>query len=148
MTADLASVRIGAPADTVYEFVSDPARLNMWSVGTWKTVLHADGLIEGWAMGNGAHIWVRFDPCPGRLMVDYLIGSDPQQLQPRIFTRVVPGDVAGIGPDSCLLLMGAIRTAGMEEARWTSLKTTHAFEVGLVKTLVESGHDHRTMQTG
>lgn len=148
MTADLASVRIAAAADAVYGFVSDPARLNLWSVGTWRTVLHGDGLVEGWAMATGARILVQFDPCPGRRMVDYRIGPTPDALTPRIFARVIAGETTGHGPGSCLLLLGALRTTEMEQDRWDRMIRTHAFEVDLVKALIESGHDHRNWASG
>ena len=141
--ADLAAARIGADADTVFAFVTDPARLNLWTFGTWRTVLHPDGLVEGFAMGTGARIFVRIDADPGRRLADYHVGPAPDRLAPRIFARVIPGTVTGHGPDSALLTLGAVRAAEMDEDRWKRLVRMHAVEVDLVRQLIETGHDHR-----
>lgn len=143
MIADLAAARIEAPADTVFAFITDPQRLDLWSVGTWRTELRSDGLIEGWAMATGARILVRIDPLPERRLVDYHIGQAPDALAPRIHARVIPGPASGHGLGQSTLLLTALRSAEMDDARWQRLRTTHAFEVDLVKSLIETGHDHR-----
>lgn len=45
--------------------------------------------------------------------------------------------------NSSMLLMIALRASDMDEVRWQRLKDTHAVEVGLIKSLIETGYDHR-----
>jgi hypothetical protein len=41
--------------------------------------------------------------------------------------------------------MVAFRTEGMSDDRWNRLVTAHAFEVQLIKSLLENDFDHRNM---
>lgn len=143
MTADTASVRIEAPAATVFDLMADPGRLDLWSFGTWKTEIAPDGLVLGRALATGATIWLRIVAHAETLLIDYHLGANPETLSPRIFARVVPGGVTGHGPDVSTLLMTALRGADMDDARWAGLIRAHAFELDLIKSLIESGHDHR-----
>lgn len=135
--ADLAATRIAAPADAVFALLSDPARLSEWSFGTWETVLHPGGVIEGRAIVTSATIWLRIDADPGRLLVDYHLGPDAGSLQPRIFARVVPGPVTRHGEGTCTLLLCGLRTAEMDDDRWQRLCRAHGFEADLIRTIAE-----------
>ena len=142
MTADTQSVRILAPADEVFRFMSDPARLDLWSFGTWRTEIASDGLVHGWAMATGAEIWLKIAAHPDQLLIDYHLGQAADALQPRIFARIVPGDVTG--HEGSLLLMTALRGAGMDDDRWSGLIAAHGAELRIIKGLIETGYDHRT----
>jgi hypothetical protein len=41
-------------------------------------------------------------------------------------------------------MMMALRADGMDDDRWEGLKASHAFEVRVIKSLIETGYDHRT----
>lgn len=143
MTADTRSARIAAPARAVFDVLSDPCKLTLWSFGTWSITEHAGGLIEGRALMSGAVTWLRIDADPARLLIDYHLGADPDTLSPRIFARVIPGPVTGHGPEDSTLLLTALRTSDMSDARWEGLCRAHAFEVDVIRSLIETGHDHR-----
>ena len=143
MAADTASVLIAAPAPTVFEFMSDPSRLDLWSFGTWKIEVQQDGLVCGHSLQTGDHIWVRIVADPEAGLIDYYLGGNPDNLAPRIFARIVPGDVTGHGSGQATLILTALRTAEMDDARWGRMVRAHAFEVDVVKSLIETGHDHR-----
>lgn len=143
MIADTAAARIEAPARAVFDFMADPARLDLWSFGTWRTEIRADGLVEGRSLQSGAPIWLRIDAAPERLLIDYRLGASPEALSPRIFARVIPGEVTGHGAGCATLLMTALRAAGMDDDRWDRLVRAHAFEMDVIKSLIETGHDHR-----
>ncbi|RMF34713.1 MAG: hypothetical protein D6754_14550 [Alphaproteobacteria bacterium] len=146
MIADMAAVRIEAPAETVFAFLADPGRLDLWSFGTWSTTRHPDGLIEGRALQDGARIWLRIAADADALLIDYHLGATPQALAPRIFARIVPGRVTGHGADCATLILTALRSAEMDDERWGRLIRAHAFELDLVKSLIETGHDHRAVR--
>ena len=145
MSADTAFARIQRPADEVLDFIAKPENLSLWSFGTWSVEIDDTGLISGKSIKDGAPILVRIRPHPDQLLVDYLIGTSPDALQPRIFIRVLPGSVMGGSDDECALMMTALRSDGMEDDRWAGLKATHAFEVSLLKSAIETGYDHRNV---
>ena len=143
--ADTTSVRIDRPAEEVFAFMTDPGKMDLWSFGTWRVSVKSDGLVVGTAIYDGAQVFVRIEPHPARLLIDYQVGSAADNLQPRIFVRVTPGTVIGAAGDSCLLMITALRVDGMDDTRWNRLTRAHALEVELIKSLVETGFDHRTL---
>ena len=143
MSCDTAFVRIDRPADQVFAFLADPANLSLWSFGTWSVELDETGLVHGRSIKDGSKTLVRVDPHPELGLIDYLIGKDPDNLSPRIFVRIVPGAVLGGSDLECGLTMTAFRTDAMDDRRWSEMKTTHAFEVQLIRSAIETGYDHR-----
>ena len=144
MSCDTASIRIKQTADVVFDFMADPQRLDLWSFGTWTIEMINDDLILGKSIFNGSLIYVRVQPHKAQKSIDYHIGQTVDSLVARIFARVIPGVDFGADEQTSLLLLTAIRSDDMNDERWDALKTSHAFEVGLVKSLIESGYDHRT----
>ncbi len=131
------SIAIAAPAPAAFAFVSDPAKLDRWSFGTWKTTLHDGGLVEGRAIYDDAVTWVRIDADPTRMLIDYHLGASAAALTPRISARVVPGERLALAPDSCVLTLTAWRAQGMSDERWRRLTAAHEFEIVLLKALIE-----------
>ena len=143
MIADTAATRIAAPAETVFAFMADASKMTLWSFGTWRIEPQADGVLKGFALATGVPVFLRIDPSPERLLIDYHLGASPDALQPRIFARVIPGPVTGTGASVSTLLMTGLRAEEMDDARWAGLQRAHAFEVDVIRGLIESGHDHR-----
>ncbi len=144
MTSHTASIRIDRPAEEAFAFVSDPHNLDRWTFGTWHIDVDATGLVHGKSIKDGASILVRIAAHPEQLLVDYLVGTEPQALLPRIFIRIARGEAFGAPPQTCLLLMTGLRATGMDDERWASLSAMHMVEVDLIKAAVETGYDHRT----
>ena len=143
MSVDTAFARIQRTAPEVLEFIANPENLSLWSFGTWSVEIDETGLIHGKSIKDGSPILVRIRPHPDQLLVDYLIGTTPDALQPRIYIRVLPGPAMGGHDGECALMMTALRSDGMDDDRWDGLKATHAFEVSLLKSAIETGYDHR-----
>lgn len=135
----IASIAVQRDAETVFAIMSDPARLNRWSFGTWQTEVAADGLVTGTSIFDGATILVRIDADRERLSIDYRLGHDPAALVPRIAVRVVPGPHLGLAAGHCVLSFIAWRAAAMDDDRWRRLTASHDFEVVLLKNLIENG---------
>ena len=142
---DMQSIVIARPALEVFAFMADASKLDLWSFGTWKTNIAADGLVTGYSIFDGSTIYLRIDACAERLLIDYCLGSEPQSLQARIFARIIPGAIAELEEDSCVLTMTALRSASMSDARWRRLLAAHQFELELIKSLLETGFDHRQL---
>ncbi|MEM7045442.1 MAG: SRPBCC family protein [Pseudomonadota bacterium] len=132
----ITSITIDAPAEKVFSYMSDPAKLNRWSFGTWETVLQEDGVIEGKAIFDGARTFVRIDADPERLLIDYHLGTDRTALTPRISVRVVPGERLDLVSNQAILTFIAWRPASMGDDRWRRLTASHEFEVVLLKSLI------------
>jgi hypothetical protein len=132
------SIELAAPADRTFAFMSDPKALDRWSFGTWKTVLHPGGLVEGSSIFDGSVTWVRIDADKARGVIDYHLGKEPDALTPRIMARVLPGDRVGLAAESSVLTMIAWRVKGMSDERWGRLVASHEFEVYLLKSLIEA----------
>ncbi len=143
VTSDTAHIRIHCPPDQLFDFMSDPARLDLWSFGTWQTEIAADGLVRGTSLFNGGQICLRIVADQKTGLVDYLLGKEPDRLARRIFARILPASDSGGPADAADLLLVALRSRDMEDARWEDLKALHAVEVRLIKQLIESGYDHR-----
>ena len=135
----ITSAIVKQSADEVFAFMADPAKLNRWSFGTWKTEIASDGLVTGTSMFDGGEILVRIDADGERLSIDYKLGADPAKLVPRITVRVVPGVNLGITASHCVLTFIAWRAATMDDDRWRRLTASHEFEVVLIKNLIENG---------
>ena len=148
MISDTTSIRIAQPAEEVFTFVANPKNLDRWSFGTWQIHIDETGLVRGTSIKDGSQTYVRIAPHPDELLIDYFVGAEADALQPRIFIRIARGDVFGAPNDACLLMMTALRTTGMDSARWEALKATHAVEVDLIRAAVETGYDHRTAKKG
>ena len=142
---DTQSIVIAKPASDVFAFMADSSKLDLWSFGTWKTSIAADGLVSGQSIFDGSTIYLRIDACAERLLIDYCLGSDPKFLQARIFARVIPGSIAGLEEYNCILIMTAIRSTSMADERWQRLLASHQFELELIKNLLETGFDHRQL---
>ncbi len=143
MTSDVASIVIDRPADEVFRFMADAGKLDLWSFGTWRIKILEENLVQGKTMHTGSLIYVRVVPHPDQRLIDYQVGSTVDSMTSRIFTRIVPGTEFGADQNSSMLLMIALRASDMDEVRWQGLKDTHAVEVGLIKSLIETGYDHR-----
>jgi len=136
--AHICSVAVDRPAADVMTFLADPEKLSSWAVGMGETTVHPGGAIEGAFPDTGAPIRARIDADPGRGIVLYHLGPDPDSLAPRIMVRVVPGRVVGGDPESCVVSLVAWRQEAMDGARWASLKSGHEREILEVKHLIES----------
>lgn len=144
MSCNMASIQIARPVKAVFDFMSDPTRLDQWSFGTWRIKLAPDGLVHGRSIMDGAPICVRIMAHPELGMIDYLIGPAAEALVPCIYVRILPASTAGGAADQSILMLVAMRGDAMTDERWQGLKNAHAFEIGLIKSALETGYGHRT----
>ncbi len=117
--------------------------LNLWSFGTWEITLQGDGLVQGKTLQDGSTVWVKIDAHKDQRLIDYHIGTEKDNLTPRIFCRIMPGESFLAPASHCMLMMTALRTTDMSNERWRNLSALHIVETGIIKSLIESGHDHR-----
>ena len=145
MNTDTASVTIERNAEAVFKFMSDPNKMDLWSFGTWRISVDDDGLVHGRSIFDGSIACVRIESNAQNRLIDYWVGANSEKLAPRIFVRITPGEVTGSSTLNCILSMVSFRTEAMSDDRWHRLVTAHAFEVQLIKSLLENDFDHREM---
>ena len=148
MNTDIASIAIERNAETVFNFMSDANNMDLWSFGTWRIKVNNDGLVHGRSIFDGSAAFVRIQPNERNYLIDYWVGSDSKRLVPRIFVRITSGEVTGSAKQNCILSMVAFRSKDMNDDRWHRLVTSHAFEVQLIKSLLENDFDHRKDLSG
>ena len=143
MSIDTAYRRIACPAGQVLAFMADPQKLGLWALGAWNASVDETGLIKGFSIKGGSQIYVRISSDESRGLIDYHVGDQPDHLVPRIFARIFPGTTFGGNDQESGLMMSALRTDDMDDARWKDLQETHAVEIELIKAAIETGYDHR-----
>ncbi|MCP4316252.1 MAG: hypothetical protein GY789_09600 [Hyphomicrobiales bacterium] len=142
----ITSVEIERPAQLVFEFVSSPVNLDRWTFGTWSIEISDDGLVHGTSLFDGSSVYVRVDPDPQRMIVDYHIaGTEDGPLIPRIMARVNPGDHIGIPDDHSVLSLMTWRSADSDDFAWHRLTTIHETEILLVKSIIEQQISERAI---
>ena len=148
MNTDIASITIERNVETVFNFMSDPNNMDLWSFGTWRIKVNNDGLVHGRSIFDGSAAFVRIQPNERNYLIDYWVGSDSKRLVPRIFVRITSGEVTGSATQDCIMSMIALRNEDMNDERWDRLVTAHAFEVQLIKSVLENDFDHRKFSSG
>ncbi len=136
--AHICSAAVDRPAADAMAFLLAPENLAAWAVGLGDATVHPDGTVEGAFPETGEPIWARIDADTERGTILLHIGPDPGGLVARIMIRVVPGAVLEGDPQSCVVSLVAWRQAGMDEARWESLKSGHEAEILELKRLIEA----------
>lgn len=110
------------------------AGMARWCLGAWNCREVEPSLYAGESLFDGASVWVRVQIDSSRGIVDYLVGSAPDALAPRIRASVIAGEVLGYAEGSSVVTMEAWRTAGMSDERWQRLMHTHETEIDLICT--------------
>ena len=131
------------PARRAYDFLTDGLAVGRWALGSFDAQKVGQDLFRGRSLFDGAEILYRPVGDPGRLIVDYHVGTDPTSLVPRVMARVIPGEATGRDTGSCLVTLVAWRDASMSEARWERLVACHDVEILLVQAQLAEGSRHR-----
>lgn len=132
-----ASVLVAVPADTAFAFLMDGEALGTWALGSFATKPVAPGVVRGVSLFDDQPCCVRpvGDAASGR--IEYHVGAEPGQLQPRILAQVVPGPVLGHAADVCQVNLIAWRQHGMSDERWLRLVRCHEVEILLIQARLE-----------
>jgi hypothetical protein len=132
-----ATTACDAAADVAFAFLADPSRLGSWALGCWDAQPAGEGTVRGTSLFDASTAYVRADPDPARLSVDFAVGPDPGELVHRISARVIPGHVLGYGEDRSLVTLLAWRPAEMADDRWSRLVASHEAEILLLRARIE-----------
>lgn len=128
----MATALVDAPADVVFDFLSDPLKLGNWALGSFATEPTATpGVYKGRSLFDGAVGALHIESDPAHLSILYFVGTETKRF-PRIAARVVPGPACGLAEDECYASLLAWRTASMDNARWDRLCKSHEVEILMI----------------
>ena len=127
------TAEVAAPARVAFDYLADGARVGEWALGALaaKRVGTSD-------LFRGDGIAFRVDADAKRLVIDYHVGSQENDLAMRISTRVIPGETLGRGAGTCLVSMAAWRPKSFDDRRWSRLKGFHDAEIHLIREKIEA----------
>jgi len=129
------SILVNAPAEEAFAFVADPGHLGLWAFE--RAVVDDSGLVRGHSRFDGSPVFARIDADQVRLMIDFQVGGQADQLVPRIMARIIPGGRLGWLDRHCAMALLAWRSAAMDDFRWRKLVASHELEICLLKELIE-----------
>ena len=134
--AHICSTRLTCPVAAIEAFLTDPRKLGLWAVGMGDTVVHEDGLIEGYSEANGSPIFARIELDAAHHAVHFHLGSHRDRLVPRIVIQVKTADLLESNDDACVMSMTTWRQDTMTDDRWESLKALHETEIVALGRLI------------
>jgi hypothetical protein len=126
-----------ATAEVAFAFLADPSRLGSWALGCWDAQPAGERMVRGASLFDASTAYVRADPDSARLLVDFAVGDDPDELVHRISARVIPGPVLGFEESRSLVTLLAWRHAAMSDDRWSLLVASHEAEILLLRARIE-----------
>ncbi|MBN9428214.1 MAG: hypothetical protein J0H09_17060 [Burkholderiales bacterium] len=129
--------------DAALAHLTSAAGFSQWSLGMQQCREEVPGLLHGRSSFDGSTNWVRTRverwlahvdaPQSAGFRIDYLCGSNPDQLALRIAATIAPGAWLGYASGAMVTLL-AWRTAGMSDQRWQQLIAAHETEIELIRT--------------
>ena len=134
--AHICSTRLTCPVAIIEAFLTDPHKLSLWAVGMGDTIVHEDGLVEGYSEANGAPIFAKIELDAEHHTVHFHIGSRRDKLVPRIVIQVKTADLLESNDSACVMSMTTWRQDTMTDDRWESLKALHETEIVELRQLI------------
>ena len=131
------SIVVERSAALAFELMSDGLKQGSWAWGSFDRREVEPGLFCGTSIFSGKETYVRLHVDRDHLQVDYEVGGSKEAMQFRNMSRVIPGDVLKMGPDTCVVTLLTWRLQTQTDAEWTQFGTIHEAEMFLIKGLLE-----------
>ena len=129
---DVVSINIIGEIDTIFNFMQDKNKINLWSLGVkWYNNNHE--IIEGISNYDNSTLYLKITTKEDIKQITYWIGKDKNNLSPRIYVYLIKTDKFYNNK----LSMVAYKTQDMDDERWLGLKESHKKEVKIIKKLIE-----------
>jgi hypothetical protein len=133
------SIAIARGAQAAFEIMSNGLRQGQWALGSMNRREVEPGIFLGQSAFSGKDLYVRLNADRARLIVDYEVGGSREAMQFRHMSRVIPGPMLKMEPDTCVVTLLTWRLATQSDADWVQLSTVHEAEMFLIKGLLERG---------
>jgi hypothetical protein len=131
------SIAVARPAEIVFEIMADGLAQGRWAWGSFGRREIEPGLFVGRSVFDGKETFVRLDVDRARLIVDYDVGRSRETMQFRNMSRVIPGDLLGLGPEKAVVTLMSWRIASQSDAAWEQFGCIHEAEMFLIRGLLE-----------
>ncbi|MGF9694262.1 hypothetical protein AAIH46_15710 [Rhizobium sp. 0TCS1.26] len=131
------SILVERPAEVAFTLMADGLKQGEWAWGSADRIEVEPGLFRGTSVFTGKHTFVRLNVDQARFQVDYEVGATPDAMQFRNMSRVIPGALLRMPPDTCVVSLITWRLATQTDAEWVQFGTIHEAEMFLIKGLVE-----------
>ena len=131
------SIAVARPAEMVFDIMADGLKQGKWAWGSFDRREVEPGLFVGRSVFDDKDTFVRLHVDRTRLIVDYEVGRSREQMQFRNMSRVIPGDLLGLGPDQAVVTLMTWRLALQSDATWEQFGCIHEAEMFLIKGLLE-----------
>ena len=129
---DLSSIVIDCDIDTIYHFMSNVQKINLWSMGIEWDIETNDTIIQGFSNYDESKSYLKLVTNYTIKKIDYWIGKEMNNLSPRIYVRITPTS----DKNKNKLMMVSFRTDDMDDERWSDLKELHQKELMKIKELL------------
>ena len=129
---DLSSIVIDCDIDTIYHFMSNVQKINLWSMGIEWDIETNDTIIQGFSNYDESKSYLKLVKNYTIKKIDYWIGKERNDLSPRIYVRITPTS----DQNKNKLMMVSFRTDDMDDERWNHLKELHQKELLKIKELL------------
>jgi len=141
--AHQAAARVAVPSDFAFEQLSDAGFVGRWALGSMGLEPIGEGVFRGRSLFDGSEAFVEIRAEPALGLIDFHVGTEKAR-QPRIFMRLTPGPVLGMGAGECLVTLHALRAGDAPDDRWARTCLTHEAEILLIKAQLEAAWAART----
>ena len=130
---NVASININSDINTIYNFMLDMNKINLWSLGIkWNN--NNCEIIKGISRYNNSIAYLKITTNKNIQQIKYWIGENINKLYPRIYVYVIKTKKIDVNK----LLIVSYRTKNMNNKKWNKLKELHIKEVKIIKNLIEN----------
>ena len=131
---NVASININSDINTIYNFMLDMNKINLWSLGIkWNNNNNSE-IIKGISRYDNSIAYLKITTNKNIQQIKYWIGENINKLYPRIYVYVIKTKKIDVNK----LLIVSYRTQNMNNDRWNKLKELHIKEVKIIKNLIEN----------
>jgi len=135
--AHQAAARVAVPSGFAFDRLSEAGFVGRWALGSMGLTDVGEGVFRGHSLFDGSAAFVEIKPEPALGLIDFHVGSQKAR-RPRIFIRVTPGPVLGMGAGECLVTLHALRAVDAPDETWARTCLTHEAEILLIKAQLET----------
>jgi hypothetical protein len=134
-----ASTEVAVSAEEAFAYLSDGLKQGQWTLGSWNREQIGEQLFRGTSLFSGADTFVRIEPHPEELVVDYHVGAAPDRLLRVNSARAVPGPLVGRPEGTCVVTLMKWRLPAQDDAAWRQACVTFDTEIHMIRGRLELG---------
>ena len=132
---NVASININSDINTIYNFMLDMNKINLWSLGIkWNNNNNNSEIIKGISRYDNSISYLKITTNKNIQQIKYWLGENINKLYPRIYVYIIKTKKIDVNK----LLIVSYRTQNMNNERWNKLKELHIKEVKIIKNLIEN----------